>query len=477
MKKTKRLFSLLLALMMVLAMGTAALADDNDGKIIISNPQADASYTAYKVFDVTYDAEEHYAYTATTAVKDFLTGHVTGLEFTENVADNSWNVKLDANFSPAAMAQYIKENLTTFQAIVSGTAFTADGDTMVADNLARGYYFVSSSQGAICELTTAKTVTIKDKNETPDIVKTVDDEDRTVEVGQVLTFNIKGTVPTTTGYTKYVYKVSDSMSTGLTFNKDVKVYIDGAVRTESATIVMNNDSFTVELDMTKFQDKVDKLVNIEYTATVNENAITKNIETNTAKLIYSNDPANSTSTDETEEKIVKLYSYNIVLDKYKSGETTKKLSGAKFVLKNSDGTKYYQYDATNKKVNWVSNKAQATEVTTDSNGVARFDGLEAGSYMLEETEAPKGYNLLPKDSTIKIVISGSDEHSATLNDEAAVLDTTTLSVTAPIANSTGSKLPETGNTGTMIFIVLGGLAVIIAGVFLVTNKRMSKESF
>ena len=375
------------------------------------------------------------------------------------------------------MAQYIKENLTTFQAIVSGTAFTADGDTMVADNLARGYYFVSSSQGAICELTTAKTVTIKDKNETPDIVKTVDDEDRTVEVGQVLTFNIKGTVPTTTGYTKYVYKVSDSMSTGLTFNKDVKVYIDGAVRTESATIVMNNDSFTVELDMTKFQDKVDKLVNIEYTATVNENAITKNIETNTAKLIYSNDPADSTSTDETEEKIVKLYSYNIVLDKYKSGETTKKLSGAKFVLKNSDGTKYYQYDATNKKVNWVSNKAQATEVTTDSNGVARFDGLEAGSYMLEETEAPKGYNLLPKDSTIKIVISGSDEHSATLNDEAAVLDTTTLSVTAPIANSTGSKLPETGNTGTMIFIVLGGLAVIIAGVFLVTNKRMSKESF
>lgn len=462
---------------MVLAMGTAALADGNDGKIIISNPQADASYTAYKVFDVTYDTNDHYAYTASTAVKNFLSGNVTGLSFTENVAADSWNVVQDSTFSPAAMAKYIRDNLTAFQAIVTGTAFTADGDTMVASNLDRGYYFVSSSQGAICELTTAKTVTIKDKNEAPDITKTVDDADRTVEVGQTLTFNIKGTVPTTTGYAKYVYKVSDSMSTGLTFNKDVAVYIDGAVRTESATIVQNDDNFTVELDMTKFQDKVDKVVNIEYTATVNENAITKNIETNTANLTYSNNPADSTSTDTTEDKIVKLYSYNIVLDKYKSGDTTTKLSGAKFVLKNSDGTKYYQYDATNKKVNWVSNKANATEVTTDTNGAARFDGLEVGTYQLEETAAPEGYNPLPKDSTLVIKISGSDEHSATLDGQTATIDATTLSVTAPIANSTGTVLPETGNTGTMIFIVLGGLAVIIAGIFLVTNKRMSKESF
>ena len=38
-------------------------------------------------------------------------------------------------------------------------------------------------------------------------------------------------------------------------------------------------------------------------------------------------------------------------------------------------------------------------------------------------------------------------------------------------------MPETGGTGTAIFVTLGALAVICAGVFLVTNKRMSKESF
>ena len=38
-------------------------------------------------------------------------------------------------------------------------------------------------------------------------------------------------------------------------------------------------------------------------------------------------------------------------------------------------------------------------------------------------------------------------------------------------------MPETGGVGTAIFVTLGALAVICAGVFLVTNKRRSKESF
>ena len=37
--------------------------------------------------------------------------------------------------------------------------------------------------------------------------------------------------------------------------------------------------------------------------------------------------------------------------------------------------------------------------------------------------------------------------------------------------------PETGGTGIVIFVALGALAVICSGVFLVTNKRMSKEFF
>ena len=46
-----------------------------------------------------------------------------------------------------------------------------------------------------------------------------------------------------------------------------------------------------------------------------------------------------------------------------------------------------------------------------------------------------------------------------------------------IENNKGTVLPETGGIGTTLFITLGALAVIGTGLFLVTNKRISKENF
>ena len=168
---------------------------------------------------------------------------------------------------------------------------------------------------------------------------------------------------------------------------------------------------------------------------------------------------------------VDVFSFNIVINKYAANNAETKLEGAKFVLKNNEG-KYYKYDAAAKTVSWVADKAQATEVSTGADGAARFDGLQAGTYSLEETAAPAGYNQLTKDITIVLDKNGS----ATI-DGAASAPGAAHSLTTGVANSTGTVLPETGGTGTMIFVALGALAVICAGVFLVTNKRMSKESF
>lgn len=168
---------------------------------------------------------------------------------------------------------------------------------------------------------------------------------------------------------------------------------------------------------------------------------------------------------------VDVFSFNIVINKYAASNAETKLEGAKFVLKNAE-SKYYKYDAATKAVTWVDDKSAATEVSTDANGAARFDGLQAGTYSLEETAAPAGYNQLTKDITIVLDKSGS----ATI-DGAASAPGADHSLTTGVANSTGTVLPETGGTGTVIFVALGALAVICAGVFLVTNKRMSKESF
>lgn len=430
MKTTRKLFTVLLALAMTLALAVSAFAAADTGSITITNPQGNHTYTAYKIFDVTYTADGvNYSYTisetdaAFSTVKAYADVAANGLTLTPVANTNKYNVSIGTGFSAASFAQHLKTNVGS---LGTGTAFTKVDNTMKASGLALGYYFVSGTSGAVCELATAKDIQIRDKNEVPQIEKTVNDNDLTVEIGQVLTYTITGKVPSTTGYTEFTYQVTDTMTEGLTFNEDVKVTIGDTDVTADATITNNENGFVASVNMMKYQGQIDAPVVITYTATVNEKAIQRDKETNTATLKYSNNPADKTSFKESSVE-VDVFSFNIVINKYATGNENTKLEGAKFVLKNNEG-KYYKYDAATKAVTWVDDKSAATEVSTDVNGAA-----------------------------------------STLGDA--------RSLTAGVANSTGTVLPETGGTGTVIFVALGALAVICAGVFLVTNKRMSKESF
>ncbi len=215
---------------------------------------------------------------------------------------------------------------------------------------------------------------------------------------------------------------------------------------------------------------VGQAITVEYTATVNSNAVT-NVEYNYAELEYTNNPDGSTTKVNDKETV---YTAKIIIDKYVSGNEDNKLANAKFVLINNDTVdgsgdgiannantgKYYMLD--NGKVTWVDKSADATVVTTDSEGAAQFVGLEDGEYLLREIEAPAGYNLLNED--VKITISGSST------------DTTTLTHTEKVENNTGSILPETGGMGTTIFYILGGLMAVGAGVLLIAKKRMGEDA-
>lgn len=404
---------------------------------------------------------------AYSTVKAYADVAANGLNLTAVADTGKYNVSIGADFSAASFAQYLKTNVDS---LGTGTDFTTDGNTVKASGLALGYYFVSGTSGTVCELATAKDIQIRDKNEVPQIEKSVDDNDGTVEIGQKLTYTITGKVPSTKGYDEFTYQVTDTMTEGLTFNKDVKVTIGGVDVTSAATITNNENGFVASVNMMSYQDQIDAPVVITYTATVNEKAIQSDKETNTATLKYSNDPANKDSFKESSVE-VNVFSFNIVINKYAKGNENTKLEGAKFVLKNAEN-KYYKYDAATKAVTWVDDKSAATEVSTDANGAARFDGLQAGTYSLEETVAPAGYNQLTKDITIVLDKNGS----ATI-DGAASAPGADHSLTTGVANSTGTLLPETGGAGIVTFVALGALAVICSGVFLVTNKRMSKEFF
>lgn len=469
MKCTRKLASLLLALVMVFALATTAFATEagtttTTGTITVDNPVADRTYTAYKIFDVVYDDQNHYSYTidSTSEWFDTVSAYATeahGLTLTQVNGGDTYVVTTGNGFSAPDFA-------ATLKAAVSGKhgkELAGDASSVTVSNLPLGYYFVASTSGALCNLTTTNpTVTIHDKNDMH-FEKTADATD--VEVGQTVTYTITGKVPDYTGFNAYTYKVADTMSAGLTFNQDsIKVTVGGIDKTTDCTIEKNvgdnANSFTVTVPVKSYT--IGAEIKVTYTATVNEKAIAV-VSENEAKLIYSNDP----TTDETKTitpPVVKVYSSKIVIDKYETGKETTKLPNAQFVLykevtsETGTSTLYYKWNA-DKKVEWVADMKDATVVKTDENGAATFGGLANGDYYLVETKAPAGYNQLTE--PYKVTVAGSDT------------DTAKLSVTAKVANNTGALLPSTGGMGTTVFYVLGAVLVMGAVVLLVTKKRMS----
>lgn len=461
MKYLKKTFCTLLVVVMALAMAVPAFAAGT-GKITVSNPVAGEEYTAYKVFDVNYDSgKSSYAYSID-KTSEWLTtvqGYA-GVTLTEAVTGNKYIVEKNENFSAATFANALKAALSG----KTGTKLTADGNALTASGLDLGYYFVSSTNGSLCNLTTTNPeVTIRDKNDVP-----FDKEDNkdSVEVGETVSYTITGKIPDTTGFDSYVYKISDTMSSGLTFKKDVSVTVDGVTLDDSKYVLNNSDTgFDLTIKVKELQEKVGKEIKVTYTAVVNENAVSQ-ISKNSAKLTYSNDPTNGALTTETTPDEETVYTAKIVINKYEKGNNTNKLADAKFVLKNEAG-KFYKYTAKTQtmpaKVEWVDNQSDATEVTTDGNGAADFKGLKDGTYNLVETAAPSGYNMLT--APVAITINGS---------AATTIDLTSLTVTSNVENGTGTTLPETGGIGTKIFYAVGGILVLGAGIMLVAKKRTEK---
>lgn len=139
MKTMRKLFAVLLALAMTLALAVSAFAADT-GSITITNPQGDHPYTAYKIFDVTYSGD-NYSYTisntdaAFSTVKAYADVPANGLNLTAVANTNKYNVSIGAGFSAASFAQHLKTNAGS---LGTGTAFTKVDNTMKASRSCPG---------------------------------------------------------------------------------------------------------------------------------------------------------------------------------------------------------------------------------------------------------------------------------------------------------------------------------------------------
>lgn len=461
MKTMKKLTCVMVALVLMLALCVTAFAAGT-GSITVDNPSNGATYTAYKIFDVVYNTDKTaYSYTIAgsspwySVVEAYAKTADSHLTLAKAASEDTYIVTTTAGFSAAKFSAALK---AAVEGKVGIPLTVADGKATATD-LDLGYYLVVGANNALANLTTTNpSVTIHDKNDVP--FDKMDDKE-SVEIGEVVNYTITGKVPDTTGFTSYDYIITDTMSAGLTFNEDVKVYVGNDKLTGNYTYEKVGNGFKVTIAVKQLQNQITKEIKLTYSATVNADAVAT-VSKNHAELKYSNDPTN-TESHGNQEKEQTVYSAKIVIDKYDASvaDKSKKLEGAEFVLKNSEG-KFYKYDTSANKVTWVNTQEAADVFVTDSNGVDEVIGLKDGTYTLIETKAPAGYNLLSK--AIDVVVAGTNP------------DTTKLTYKVEVGNSTGSLLPGTGGIGTRIFYIAGAALLLGAVVVLLVKKFKKAEN-
>lgn len=224
-----------------------------------------------------------------------------------------------------------------------------------------------------------------------------------------------------------------------------------------------------------------------------------NLNTATLYVLPNGSTTKAQVSDLSETKAV---TYSSELFKYTTENGDKKpLAGAEFTITRAGETKplefypsklyagvYYLANEENRTSEHVDpNSTKVTTLVTPADGMIITRGLAGGNYTVSETKAPDGYNKLTASIAMPLEHGGNLVAGVQVTNVKKSLAVGGVQLDTPvefqnvhvkeIENNKGTVLPETGGIGTTLFITLGALAVIGTGLFLVTNKRISKENF
>ena len=491
MKKTiKKLMAALLAVALLCAMAVPAFADEDtsgtssgSGTITIDKAIDGETYTAYKIFDVVSykvetDGSKTYVYTVAAGWNSFFTdATVKSYVNVDAHGQPTWVTGKDSDTDLQAFAKLALDYASKTNTIGGKTATAADNQAVI-NGLTAGYYVVSTTAGSLCILNTnGSSLEIDEKNVAPTIDKKIDGNKTSNDAAINDTVNYTVTIKAKKGATGYV--LTDTMTKGLTFNRDsltVKV---------GTTALVENTHYTVEVDSTA-ADKSTKLtvtfkdtylntidsdteIVVSYTATVNKDAeIGTTGNTNTAKLKYGkNSTVESTTT---------TYSYKF--DLVKTDNAKKLLTGAKFKLYDTNDSttpvKLIKDTTTgNYRVAETSESGAVQEIEINSYNAVTISGLNKKTYYLEETLAPEGYNKLTERQPVELSKEGFVANATLTGSGAKGAELTSGGM--QVINNAGATLPSTGGMGTTLFYVIGGGLMVAAVVLLVTKKRMENK--
>ena len=373
---------------------------------------------------------------------------------------------------------------------------------------------------------------IQIKSDYPSIIKKIEEDDLNIgwndigdyEIGQSIPYKYETYIPDIKAYNTYKMIFHDIMDEALTFDSDsVQIQISDSEKTYTVpsnqySIVENtdNESFIVQISDIKsiidqqFSNGYGQKVLFTYNAYLNEKAKDRSGRAgfeNKVALEFSNNPdtdgTNDTGMTPWDSVVCFTYQINAV----KTNEENQSLQGAKFRLyRDENGTQEIKlkkvenvYVVMNE--DYLSN-AESDEMISDENGLFNISGLDQGTYYLKETQAPDGYRKIQ--DSIKIVITpefttdrnsyyenqgASDQVLETLSanceikqflngllnsgSKALQTDVQTGSIQLKIVNQTGSKLPVTGSSMTLILLA-GGSLLMIAGLYNLRKQKNEK---
>lgn len=339
-------------------------------------------------------------------------------------------------------------------------------------------------------------------------------------------------------YNTYYYKFVDTLPVGISFEQIEQIYIandTGACvreiynRSTHGTDIPQISGAAINLKHTKGDYEYDKdgkvtgvnvaetveleFVNlkgleyeldsqmqivVKYSATVDQNALIKTDMENAVKLVFDNNPSGQ-GHGETIPDEAHAFTFQISVDKFDKKKDSKKLKDAEFVLyyetnSGNSVTKHYAQVVTSEmiknkeKINgqnvvsanlgnvygYTTDKSKATVLTTDKKGYFKVAGLAAGTYYLEETKAPAGYNLMEDPVKVQIIPAYS-KNNKDVTIKYVVNDKEQTSEVIRISNAAGATLPSTGGMGTVMFYIVGMVMLLISAYAFMARKRMNTK--
>ena len=515
----KKIFTVLLSLVMMLSLSLTAFAADEagSGSIVINGKTEGHTYEAYQIFSGT---------SSDTGLVSVTWGSgVNGDQLLKKLGNSDFAGCTSAQDVATVLEGYgdDSDKIEDFAKTVAScltetkTTSTANGTTYTISDLQTGYYFVKDKDESISE-NAAYTkyilkvvegqVTVNSKDSQPTLDKQIKHNESKEwgnvgdnQIGDTVEFRTITTVPDVNGYTEYKYIISDTMSAELTSNvksnQDVTIKVNDTTELDSQyyTVGSNGNSFTVTVDiMNAIADgkmAAGDTLYTYYTGVLNENAkiYDEGKQQNTAHLEYSNNPNDTSSKGKTPDKTV--YDWTFKMGVKKVDKAGNALTGAKFVLSKNGSLNLGKIDEngvpanTNELISLIENNGTYTVAPNGYTGTTyvitagsiTIKGLDdATDYYLYETKAPDNYNRLT--SPVKFKITASTESYGNAGDHTPTVTVAvndgeaSNTISTNVVNNKGAVLPSTGSMGVKLFYALGSVLFVGAAVLLVTKKRM-----